>query len=180
MNHQQPMVFPQAVQSMNHQQQQPMVYQQQQPKAVSLNQQQPEPEPEQPQPMNPNKMLVSERIQYHNIEETRKQNEEKYHQTPKHTKITTRKVYNVGKKNNTVSVLISNYTVRNEVKRKKTQVTMEPISKIKSELIHKGLIKIGSTAPNDVLRKMYESTILIDADVKNHNTSNLLHNYLLK
>jgi hypothetical protein len=40
-----------------------------------------------------------------------------------------------------------------------------------------GFIKIGTNAPNDVLRQMYENTKLICGEVKNHNPENLLYNY---
>jgi hypothetical protein len=40
-----------------------------------------------------------------------------------------------------------------------------------------GFIKVGSAAPSDVLRKIYESIKLIDGDVKNHNPDNLLYNF---
>ena len=53
-----------------------------------------------------------------------------------------------------------------------------PINEIKRYLIKHGFIKIGTTAPNDVLRKMYESAMLICGEVKNHNPDNLLYNYL--
>ena len=41
-----------------------------------------------------------------------------------------------------------------------------------------GFIKVGTIAPNDVLRKMYESALLICGDVHNHNKDNLMYNFL--
>jgi hypothetical protein len=41
-----------------------------------------------------------------------------------------------------------------------------------------GFIKVGSTSPDDVLRKIYESVNMIGGEVKNHNSENLLYNYL--
>jgi hypothetical protein len=52
-----------------------------------------------------------------------------------------------------------------------------PIKDVKQFLLNKGFIKVGSVAPNDVLRKMYESVSLICGDVQNHNNEILLHNY---
>ena len=42
----------------------------------------------------------------------------------------------------------------------------------------RGFIKVGSTAPNDVLRKMYESATLICGEIQNHNPDNLLYNFM--
>ena len=53
-----------------------------------------------------------------------------------------------------------------------------PISKIKKELVRRGLIRIGTITPNDVLRKMYETVELMCGDVQNHNPDNLLHNFI--
>jgi hypothetical protein len=56
-------------------------------------------------------------------------------------------------------------------------IKQKPISEIRKFLLNKGFIKVGSTAPTDVLRKIYESIVLIDGDVKNHNPDNLLYNF---
>ena len=53
-----------------------------------------------------------------------------------------------------------------------------PIQDVKKFLIKRGFIKVGSTAPNDILRKMYESAILICGEVQNHNPENLLYNFM--
>ena len=53
-----------------------------------------------------------------------------------------------------------------------------PISDVRKFLVKKGLIRVGSTCPNDVLRKMYESVNLVCGEVQNHNSDNLLYNYL--
>ena len=77
-----------------------------------------------------------------------------------------------------VSVLVSNKTIRRNVNKKTSELKQIPINEIRSKLIKNGFIKVGSTAPNDVLRKMYESISLIGGEVKNHNPENLLYNYL--
>ena len=48
---------------------------------------------------------------------------------------------------------------------------------IKRELRSRNLIKSGTRAPNDVLRKMYEQMILT-GDVTNKNAEVLMHNYV--
>jgi hypothetical protein len=56
--------------------------------------------------------------------------------------------------------------------------TAAAMEEVKKTLIKKGLIKVGSTAPTDVLRKMYESVSLVCGDIQNHNPDNLLYNYM--
>ena len=52
------------------------------------------------------------------------------------------------------------------------------IEDVRRYLIKRGFIRVGSSAPNDVLRKMYETANLMCGEVENHNTENLLYNYL--
>jgi hypothetical protein len=98
--------------------------------------------------------------------------------SPKRRK-TVRRTFHIGKSKTTpkISVLISNKTIRKNVTSKATLLKQTPIAEIRKNLIKKGLIKVGSMAPNDVLRKMYESVELINGDVKNHNPDNMLYNY---
>jgi hypothetical protein len=53
-----------------------------------------------------------------------------------------------------------------------------PIGDIKKALIKKGLIKVGSIAPNDILREMYKNVVMLCGDLQNHNTENILYNYI--
>jgi hypothetical protein len=95
-------------------------------------------------------------------------------------KKTIRKTYTLGKSKVTpkVSVLISNKTVRKNISTKKEKLKQVPIDEIRKVLIKRGFIKVGSLATNDVLRKMYESMLLVCGEVENHNPDNLLYNYL--
>lgn len=91
-----------------------------------------------------------------------------------------RRSYKTGKslKVPKISVLISNKTIRNNTNLKIMKIKELPISKVKKELIRRGLIKIGTITPNDVLRKMYETIELLCGDVQNYNTDNLLYNFI--
>jgi hypothetical protein len=88
--------------------------------------------------------------------------------------------YKVGKSlaESRISVLVSNKTIRNSISSKARSFNDIPITKIKKYLLKKGFIRAGSTAPNDVLRKMYESTKLFCGDLVNHNPDNLLYNFI--
>lgn len=77
-----------------------------------------------------------------------------------------------------VSVLVSNKTIRNNISTKTQLIKQVPIHEIRRYLIKHGFIKVGSTTPNDVLRKMYESAMLICGEIQNHNPDNLLYNFL--
>ena len=94
-------------------------------------------------------------------------------------KKTVKRTYHVGKSKviPKVSVLVSNKTIRNNVTTKSQLLKQTPIEEIRRFLIKKGFIKVGSTSPNDVLRKMYESVVMISGDVINHNPDNLLYNF---
>jgi len=95
-------------------------------------------------------------------------------------KRTIRRTFKVGKSKvlPKISVLISNKTLRNRVTEKTHALKETPIHEVKRYLTKKGFIRVGSIAPNDVLRKMYESATLICGEIENHNPDNLLFNFL--
>jgi hypothetical protein len=95
-------------------------------------------------------------------------------------KKTIRRTYKVGKSKMLpkVSVLVSNKTIRNNITTKSQLLKQTPIEEVKKHLIKYGLIKVGTIAPNDVLRKMYESSILMCGELYNHNPDYLLHNFV--
>lgn len=90
-----------------------------------------------------------------------------------------RRTYHVGKDKYrpSVGVLLPNRTIRNNVTNKSFMLKNTPIDEIRRFLLKQGFIKVGSTSPNDVLRKMYESIMLIDGEIKNYNPDNLLYNF---
>lgn len=93
---------------------------------------------------------------------------------------TLRRTYSVGRSRIApkISVLVSNKTLRNRISTKTQLLKQVPINDVKRFLIKQGIIRVGSTTPNDVLRKMYESLSLICGDVYNHNPDTLLYNYM--
>ena len=119
---------------------------------------------------------MSEREQKDRFHHT--QLREKQHNQKRQKRII-RRTHRIGKSkvHPRVSVLVSNKTLRNKANLQKTQLRETPISEVKKFLRKQGLIKVGTSTPNDVLRQMYESANLICGEVYNHNPENLLHNY---
>lgn len=98
---------------------------------------------------------------------------------PKKQRKTLRRTFKIGKSQTTprVSVLISNRTIRNNISNKSQSLKLTPIAEVKKYLIKNGFIKVGSIAPNDVLRKMYETAMLACGEIHNYNPENLVYNY---
>ena len=102
---------------------------------------------------------------------------------PRKTKIRKRCIkkrhYHVGKtsKKGTVSVLIKNNQTRRRVQQDLTELKRKPLSEIKKELYKKNLLKIGSICPPDVIRTMYENTMLA-GHINNSGKGVSLHNYM--
>ena len=90
-----------------------------------------------------------------------------------------RRTYKIGKSKlmPKISVLVSNKTLRNNVIEQKQMLKQISIQDIKKYLLKHGFIRVGTSAPNDVLRKMYESMKMLCGEVHNHNPENLLYNY---
>jgi hypothetical protein len=76
-----------------------------------------------------------------------------------------------------VSVLVANKTIRANTQLKTQHLKQIPMTEVRNYLLKNGFIKIGTNAPNDVLREMYESAQLMCGEIKNHNPDNLLYNY---
>jgi hypothetical protein len=106
-----------------------------------------------------------------------KKNKQKH--VPKKVKKIMKRTFRVGrdKYKPAIGVLLPNKTIKNDVTIKSHMLKQTPISEVRKYLLKTGFIKVGSAAPNDVLRKIYESIKLIDGDVKNHNPDNLLFNF---
>jgi len=104
------------------------------------------------------------------------------HQRPKRMKRkkTLRRTYKIGKSKNApkVSVLVSNRTIRSNITTQSQKLKAVPIEEVKRFLVKRGLIRVGSITPVDVLRKMYESAVMMCGEVHNHNPDNLLYNFM--
>lgn len=99
---------------------------------------------------------------------------------PKKIRRTIRRTYRVGrsKVKPTISVLISNRTIRNTITTKKQLLKQIPIEEIRKYLISHGFIKVGSNSPSDVLRKMYETASMMCGEIHNHNPDHVIYNYM--
>jgi len=98
---------------------------------------------------------------------------------PKINRVTRKKKYILGKKKGSkqIGILLKNRETQKNVKAEVSSLKSKSIQEIKDYLRKKNLIKLGSESPNDVLRKLYEDSIL-SGDVENDNSENLLHNFL--
>ena len=85
--------------------------------------------------------------------------------------------HRVGRKDGKVGVLIKDAHTRKRVQTEKAQLRRTSIVEVKRFLRSRNLIKAGSAAPNDVLRKMYEQCML-SGDLKNESDEVLLHNFM--
>ena len=91
------------------------------------------------------------------------------------------KKYKLGKYTNktgpVIGVLIKNVQTQRNVERKRNEMKHIPLDTIISRLHKKRLLKVGSSAPPDVLREMYESSMLA-GDIENEGNDIALHNFL--
>lgn len=90
---------------------------------------------------------------------------------------TKKKSYRVGKHDDVVGVLLKNKKDQNHIRTQHLALKQKTIGEIRKYLYDHHLLKIGSNAPPDVLRRMYEDSILT-GDVKNTNKDVLLHNFM--
>lgn len=95
------------------------------------------------------------------------------------TKKTIRRKYTIGKskKNRTMSILIKNTKTKRRILEAHKELKKKNLNEIKNYLKEHGLIKAGTTAPINVIRQMYEASILT-GDITNKNNNILLHNFL--
>jgi hypothetical protein len=116
------------------------------------------------------------------IEPVQKMNSVMQTITPIHTNITQLPKpkftkYTLGKQNQTIGVLLKDNKTRKNIMTAQKNLRQKNISQIKEYLKDHNLIKVGSSAPSDVLRKMFESAMLA-GEITNSNKDILLHNFM--
>jgi len=104
---------------------------------------------------------------------------EKIKTTKKLLKKTIHKKYTLGKSNikRTVAVLLKDNNTRKNIINAQKELKGKSVNDVKTYLRHHNLIKIGSNAPNDVIRKIYESAMLA-GEITNNNKDIMLHNFM--
>jgi len=88
-----------------------------------------------------------------------------------------RHVIGKSKKSRHVGVLIKNASTRKMITDEYKKLKKINISEVKTQLKNNGLLKVGSTAPADILRQTYESSVLAGL-VKNDSEGTTYHNFM--
>ena len=113
------------------------------------------------------------------LDELRKKYKQNHKNTVKQlVRVKTRTIkYNLGNNGKTVGILIKNRQTRKKIKDEHDLLKKKILADVKDYLREKNLIKAGTMAPTDVLRTLYEQSILT-GDVTNKSKDNLLHNFI--
>jgi hypothetical protein len=102
--------------------------------------------------------------------------------TPAQPQSTAKKIikkFVVGKspQTNKVSVLIKNKQTRKNTHTQMEQLVQTPIQDQKKYLKDHGIIKVGSVAPNEIIRQLYENTV-VAGEIQNVNSNALLDGFI--
>ncbi len=101
-------------------------------------------------------------------------------QTPKtYIKKTVRRKFTLGRsdKSRHVSVLIKDRQTRKNIINVQKELKKKDITDVRKYLRQHGILKVGSTCPPDIIRKMFESALMA-GEITNTNKETLLHNFL--
>ena len=90
---------------------------------------------------------------------------------------TTVKKYKLGKYGKKISILIKNNKTIKKIQNAQRELKNVPIHDVKNELIKNNLLKLGSTAPSNLLRKMYEDANMA-GKVINVGGDTFMHNFM--
>ena len=88
-----------------------------------------------------------------------------------------KKRYTLGKHGDSIGILIKSKATRKKIKREHKNLKKKKIKDIKLYLKKHGLIKVGSNAPEELCRSIYETAVL-SGEIYNNNANLLLHNYI--
>jgi hypothetical protein len=118
---------------------------------------------------------------YPDISELLKEKQEmESKQTPKtYIKKTVKRKFTLGRsdKSRHVSVLIKDRQTRKNIINVQKELKKKDITDVRKYLRQHGILKVGSTCPPDIIRKMFESALMA-GEITNINKETLLHNFL--
>ena len=92
-------------------------------------------------------------------------------------KVTTIRKYKLGKSkhNRSIGILLKDAQTKSKIMEDYKEIKNTNINDIKKYLHKNNLLKYGSSAPNDVTRKIYENSVLA-GEIINVNTDTIIHN----